>query len=177
MSDFKAGLEAAAKFVELMQAEHQRVPHLADLIRSLSEEFGTSPVEAALFGQTLLRTGGDGSIEHIPLQSVLMPMTAADEAFAQFRAAYKPLGFRNNWVAARKKFDLLVKKEKVDPAAIVAGTIAYAETRPERQYVPAPEVFLNKRQFEYDWANSGARRQPSQANVESFFQNRVDGQS
>lgn len=166
MSDFKAGLEAAAQFVELMQAEHQRVPNLAAMIRSLAQDAGSVGTSVAVIG-------AGGEVTRVPVESMLVPASAADEAFAQFRAAYKPLGFRNNWVAARKKFDILVKKEKIDPAVIVAGAIAYAQTRPEKQFVPAPEVFLNKRQFAYDWANSGARRNPSPNDIETYLQGRV----
>lgn len=95
-----------------------------------------------------------------------VPVTDMEEAFARFKRAYMSVGgFRNpksetakaGWLPAEIKFKELIKKRKHDAMAIVTGTMAYAATRPDPQYVWAPEVFLNKEWFARDWS----RQQPN----------------
>lgn len=99
-----------------------------------------------------------------------------DAAFEDFKAAYKPLnagghGQRNHWGPAKKKFLQLVKVRKHDPGAIVSGTRNYAATRPDPNFVRAPEVFLNKEMFmtDYSAAIRAAERGRVQHGSESPF--------
>lgn len=89
-----------------------------------------------------------------------VPVTDLEEAFRQFQRIYIGIGgFRNpkdasakGWTAAKAKFFQLVRTRKHDAMAIITGTMAFAATRPDPQFVWAPEVFLNQEQFCKNWA-------------------------
>lgn len=91
-----------------------------------------------------------------------VPVTDLEEAFRQFKRAYLSAGgFRNpktegakGWDAAEAKFKQLVTKKKHSATAIVMGTQAFAASRPQPQYVRAPDVFLNKEEFCFDYSRA-----------------------
>lgn len=156
MATFREGLEAAAKLIEGMAQGclDQRV--LADRIRAIQEP----PAVPAV-------------------------VTDLEAAFRRFKLAYVQAGgFRNpksidakGWGPAEKKFVSLVRRRKHDSEAIITGTLAYAATRPEANFVPAPEVFLNGEQFMRDWARARSvqRQRPvSYDDIENYFQNQID---
>lgn len=103
-----------------------------------------------------------------------------DEAFDEWKAIYKPLGYRHDWATAAKKFRDLIKRQKVPAADIIAGTRGYAATGPEPQYVPLASGFLHRRKFEYDWsrANGGPPRGgPNLHDIEAHFAGRIADRS
>lgn len=131
MSDtFRDGIEAAAKVIEAFDPGLLGKETLAEL---------AAAVRAVPLGGEVV---GD-----------------LDAAFEEFKAIYKPLnaggqGQRNHWAPAKRKFIQLVRIKRHNPAAIVSGTRAYADTRPDARYVPAPAVFLNKEMFTTDYSRA-----------------------
>jgi hypothetical protein len=118
MSDtFRDGLEAAARLVE------QEDPGLlgGECLRAMAHR---------------IRELRDGEV---------MSADQIMAAFGEFKAVY-PDGPRNHWKPALESFRKCLKAGH-EPATIVAGTAAYAATRPAPQYVPAPSVFLNQERF------------------------------
>lgn len=99
-----------------------------------------------------------------PPSTELVVIDSLEAKFIEFQHAFLSAGgYRQprsieakGWGAARKVFLRLVKKQKHDPDAIVTGTLAFAGTKPEPQYVPAPEVFLNREGFTKNWDQARA---------------------
>lgn len=84
------------------------------------------------------------------IQEPAEPLDAIEDGFQQFKALW-PKGPRNHWSPAKKAFRAAVKTRKHAISAILTGTQAYAATRPEFQYIPAPAVFLNQDRFLTDY--------------------------
>ena len=134
MACFKDGLEAAAAVIE----EQDSGLFGAQWIKELAAAVRAIPVPA-----------DDGS--------GVMP--TIDASFDDFKEVYRTLnaggnGQRNHWGPAKRKFEQLVRVRKHDPQAIVTGTQNYAASRPDPQYVRAPEVFLNKEMFMTDYSEA-----------------------
>jgi hypothetical protein len=151
---FQEGLEAAAALIETQDGLFTDLRDLARRVRA---------------------------IEAPALPGMPTKIEAMDEAFTRFQAAYvRAGGFRNptkgRWPAARKKFEEVVRRRKHDVEAIISGTAAYAQTRPDPQYVPAPERFLHQEQFLRDWARAGTRAKPTIYDLQTHLENSVDDQ-
>lgn len=130
MATFRDGIEAAARLIESEFGDQYEIETRARSIRAIQE-----PSEM---------------------------MSAIEEAFERFKAVYLGIGgFRNpssasskGWGASQKAFERLVKKQKHHPDAIISGTAAYAATRPDIQFVKAPEAFLHAEWFTKDWSRA-----------------------
>lgn len=67
-----------------------------------------------------------------------------DAQFERFKEEY-PDGPRNHWSAARRSFEKAVKRHGFD--VVLDGTIAFAQSGKERQFIEAPAVFLNQGRY------------------------------
>lgn len=76
-------------------------------------------------------------------------ISGVDAQFERFKEEY-PSGPRNHWTPARKAFEKALKKHGFD--AIVRGTMAFAQSGKEHQFIEAPAVFLNQARYltQYD---------------------------
>lgn len=73
-------------------------------------------------------------------------ISGVDAAFECFKEEY-PRGPRNHWAPAKKAFETAVKKRHHDPRVIIEGTMAFAASGKEFQFIEAPAVFLNQDRF------------------------------
>lgn len=155
---FRDGIEAAAQLIEARISENSPVMNQmwADLARDIR---ALSPSSTALMGVRL---------------SVLVALEAR---FRYFAIAFLAAGGNRQpksidakgWDAARKNFIRLVTKQKHNPDAIVSGTWAYADHMKAKidrdpanvDFVPAPEVFLNKEWFTKTWTPNGGGPKPT----------------
>lgn len=160
MADFREGLESAAALIETQ--------------------------DPGLFGGSFLKelAAKVRSIQPPASDGALVVVTDLDAAFRRFAIIYAGIGGHRNpqspqargWSAAKVKFMTLIKKQKHDPEAIISGTMAYAMSNPDKQFVPAPEVFLNKERFLNDWSRAtGTKPAPTLYDAEDHFVNRLNG--
>jgi hypothetical protein len=97
-------------------------------------------------------------------------LDAIEDGFQQFKSIW-PKGPRNHWTPAKAAFVRAVKKRRHAISAILTGTAAYAATRPEFQYIPAPAVFLNQDRFLTDYRPPNGRGPTgNRAGASSLFQ-------
>lgn len=150
MATFRDGIEAAAAV-----ADAGGQPDLAARIRSIAEPTG---------------------------QEVALAAAGSDDPFERWKAIYiRAGGFRNpkkltgkGWDRARAKFKALLKGRKHDVEAILTGTEAYVRSGPKPEFVPAPEGFLNREQFLYDWSRGPNGRGPSPDDIENYFRAEIE---